>query len=91
MATKKNTTKKTTRKTTAAKKATAKKPTFGKAKATKKLSALAAAVNVLGESKSPMTTKEMIEAMAAQRYWKSPGGATPWATLYSAITRKNVG
>lgn len=30
----------------------------------------------------------MIEAMAAQGYWTSPGGATPWATLYSALIRE---
>jgi hypothetical protein len=30
----------------------------------------------------------MIEAMAANGLWTSPGGATPWATLYSAITRE---
>jgi hypothetical protein len=26
--------------------------------------------------------------MAARRYWKSPGGKTPEATLYSAILRE---
>jgi hypothetical protein len=26
--------------------------------------------------------------MAAKNYWTSPGGATPWATLYSAIARE---
>ena len=26
--------------------------------------------------------------MAAKGYWTSPGGATPWATLYSALTRE---
>ncbi len=35
-----------------------------------------------------MTTKAMIEAMATQDYWTSPGGATPWATLYSALLRE---
>jgi hypothetical protein len=43
---------------------------------------------VLGEKKSPMTTKEMIEAMAAKGYWSSPNGQTPAATLYSAILRE---
>jgi hypothetical protein len=28
----------------------------------------------------------MIEAMAAKRYWTSPGGKTPAATLYTAVT-----
>ena len=53
-----------------------------------KLSQLDAAVKVLAESGTPMTTKEMIEAMAAKGYWTSPGGATPWATLYSALLRE---
>jgi hypothetical protein len=30
----------------------------------------------------------MIEAMATKGYWKSPGGQTPHATLYSAILRE---
>src|SRR5687768_14842182 len=47
----------------------------------KKLSALDAAVKVLGEEKRPMTTGELIEAMATKGYWKSPGGLTPGATL----------
>ena len=53
-----------------------------------KLSQLDAAVKVLTESEEPMTTKAMIEAMAAKGYWTSPGGATPWATLYSALIRE---
>jgi hypothetical protein len=35
-----------------------------------------------------MTCLEMIQAMAAQGYWTSPGGQTPQATLYSAIARE---
>ncbi len=54
----------------------------------KKLSALDAAAQVLAASKEPMNAKEMIEAMAAKGLWKSPGGKTPWATLYSAMTRE---
>jgi uncharacterized protein (DUF4415 family) len=54
----------------------------------KKLSAIDAAAKVLAESNVPMKTKEMIDAMAAKGYWTSPGGATPSATLYSAILRK---
>ena len=50
-----------------------------------KLSAIDAAAKVLGESKEPMNTRAMIEAMAKKGYWTSPGGKTPWATLYSAI------
>ena len=53
-----------------------------------KLSQLDAAVKVLTESGQPMTTKAMIEAMATKGYWTSPGGATPHATLYSAIVRE---
>lgn len=50
-----------------------------------KLSAIDAAAKVLGESKEPLNTRAMIEAMATKKYWTSPGGKTPWATLYSAI------
>ena len=35
-----------------------------------------------------MTCAEMIEAMAAKTYWTSPNGATPAATLYSAVLRE---
>ena len=35
-----------------------------------------------------MSTKQLIEAMAAKNYWTSPGGATPHATLYSALLRE---
>jgi hypothetical protein len=54
----------------------------------KKVSALDAAARVLGEAKEPMNCQEMIAAMAAKDYWKSPGGKTPHATLYSAILRE---
>ena len=57
-------------------------------KADGKLSQLDAALKVLAEFGTPMTTKAMIEAMAAKGYWTSPGGATPHATLYSAILRE---
>jgi len=53
-----------------------------------KLSQLDAAIKVLAEAGTPMTTKAMIEAMATKGYWTSPGGATPWATLYSALLRE---
>ena len=53
-----------------------------------KVSALDAAVKVLSEAKQPMNCKAMIEAMAAQRYWKSPGGKTPQATLYASILKE---
>jgi hypothetical protein len=69
------------------------KPKGKKAKATtpdapKKLSALDAAAKVLAEAGTPLNTKAMIEAMAAKKYWTSPGGKTPAATLYSAILRE---
>src|SRR5450755_4533849 len=77
-------TKKTTKATKSAKPPKAKKP----AKTDGKLSCLDAAAKVLGESKEPMNTKEIIEAMAEKKYWTSPGGKTPSSTLYSAILRE---
>lgn len=71
----------------AATKAAAKTPPRA-AKSDGKLSQLDAAVKVLGEARMPMTTKALIEAMATKGYWTSPGGATPWATLYSALIRE---
>jgi hypothetical protein len=59
-----------------------------KSKAEGKMSALDAAAKVLADAGEAMNTKAMIEAMAAKNLWTSPGGATPWATLYSAITRE---
>ena len=59
-----------------------------KAKPKDKVSAIDAAAKVLSETGQPMTTKELIEAMATQGYWKSPHGLTPQATLYSAILRE---
>jgi hypothetical protein len=59
-----------------------------KAKLDGKLSALDAAAKVLADAGEAMNTKAMIEAMAAKNLWTSPGGATPWATLYSAIARE---
>ena len=54
----------------------------------KKTSALDAALRVLEETGQPMTCPEMIEAMTAKKYWASPKGLTPAATLYSAILRE---
>ena len=84
--------KKTSTKKPAAKKTTAKPATEKPAakKDTAKISALDAAAKVLGESKEPLTTKEMVEAMKTKGYWKSPGGKTPDRTLYSAILREIV-
>ncbi|TWU14741.1 hypothetical protein CA54_36100 [Symmachiella macrocystis] len=65
--------KKTTRKTTTAKK--------------EKLSQIQTAIRVLEKSKEPLNCQAMVEQMAKQRLWKSPGGKTPAATLYAAILR----
>jgi len=65
----------------------ARKPKAAKA-ADGKLSCIDAAAKVLSASKEPMTTKAMIEAMAAKGLWSSPNGQTPSATLYSAILRE---
>ena len=85
MSTKKTNKTKATKSTKAAKKAPAKK---AKQPKEKKLSAIDAAAQVLASSKAPMNAKEMIEAMASKALWTSPGGQTPWATLYSAIIRE---
>jgi HB1, ASXL, restriction endonuclease HTH domain len=69
----------------AAKGKPAKKAPSGKAGPTKKLSAIAAAARVLTETGREMTCPELIEAMAAKRYWTSPGGKTPASTLYASI------
>jgi hypothetical protein len=68
----------------------AKKPRAKKAKADKlkRTSGLDAAAKVLEESGEPMTAKEMVGAAEAKGYWKSPGGKTPHATVYSAIIRE---
>jgi len=54
----------------------------------KKPSALDAAAKVLGEKGEPMNCQEMIKEMSEKGYWKSPGGLTPHATLYSALIRE---
>jgi hypothetical protein len=53
----------------------------------KRLSCVAAALKVLGESSEPMNAQELITAMETKGYWTSPGGKTPHATLYSEILR----
>ncbi len=47
-----------------------------------------AAARVLEETGRPMTCKELIATMALKGYWTTPGGKTPWATLYAAILRE---
>ena len=64
------------------------KTNISRARSRTKMSALEAAAKVLEERGEPMSAGEMIEEMAAKRYWTSPGGKTPAATLYSAILRE---
>jgi hypothetical protein len=65
------------------------KPAKATAKAdAKKLSQIEAAVAVLAKAGEPMNCKAMVEAMAKQGLWSSPGGATPDATLYASILRE---
>lgn len=54
----------------------------------KRVSALDAAAQVLAKASKPMRARELITAMAEQGLWKSPAGATPWATLYAAMSRE---
>ncbi|MFG0291388.1 MAG: HTH domain-containing protein [Rhodopirellula sp. JB044] len=93
MATRKisTTTKKTTARKTNAKKATATKTPAKKTTAkrtNKKLSQIDA---VLKKARKPMSCKEMVEAMAKQKLWTSPGGKTPDATLWASNTSWLVG
>ncbi len=54
----------------------------------KRISALDAAAKVLAESDRPLRAIDMVELMHAKGLWTSPGGKTPEATLYAAITRE---
>jgi hypothetical protein len=54
----------------------------------KRVTALDAAARVLAEEGKPMSCGDLIAAMAAKKYWTSPGGQTPSATLYAAIARE---
>jgi hypothetical protein len=70
--------------------ATPKKPRKLKVKADappKKLSMMAAALQVLRDRKVAMTCPELIDVMATEDLWTSPGGKTPANTLYAAISR----
>jgi hypothetical protein len=58
------------------------------AEGAKKLSALDAAAQVLAKARTAMNCQELVQAMAEQGLWTSPGGKTPAATLYSAILRE---
>ncbi len=78
---------------TKAKKTTKKaaKATTGKTAApkttAKKMSGLDAAAKVLAEAGEPMNAKAITETALAKGYWATKG-ATPWATLYSAMIRE---
>ena len=74
-------TKKTTKKKASAKKATT------KARATKPMSGLDAAAKVLKDAGEPMGAKQIVEAAMAKGLWKT-NGATPHATIYSAMIRE---
>ncbi|QYK49184.1 MAG: winged helix-turn-helix domain-containing protein [Phycisphaeraceae bacterium] len=71
-----------------AKDAKAPKAKPAKAAKPKRISALDAAAKVLAESDRPLRAIDMIEVMHARGLWTSPGGKTPEATLYAAITRE---
>ena len=58
-------------------------------KADKPMSGLDAAAKVLAEVGEPMNIKAVVEAAMAKGYWTSKG-ATPWATVYSAVIREIV-
>lgn len=48
---------------------------------------VAAALQILQERKVAMTCPELIDVMATEGLWVSPGGKTPSNTLYAAISR----
>jgi len=56
--------------------------------ATKKLSQLDAAAQVLKAVGRPLNCQEMVSEMESRGLWKSPGGKTPAATLYAALGRE---
>ena len=74
-------------KTTKTAKAKAKATKTAPATDAKKMSQIDAALAVLAKTGEPMNCKAMVEAMAKQGLWTSPGGATPDATLYASILR----
>jgi hypothetical protein len=62
----------------ATKKTTTKKATAGKGDPAKKVD----------PAKGTTAKKATAKKMPAKKYWTSPGGKTPHATLYSAILRE---
>lgn len=70
------------------KKTTTKKALTTKAtKQAKAMSGLDAAAKVLKEAKEPMSAKAIVEAAIGKGLWQS-SGATPHATIYSAMIRE---
>jgi hypothetical protein len=53
----------------------------------KKLSMIKVALQVLKYRKVALTCTELIDVIATEKLWTSPGGKTPVATLYAAISR----
>jgi hypothetical protein len=70
----------------AGRKPRAKKPSVEKKP--KRMSGLDAAAKVLQETGEAMNVKDIIAAAEEKGYWRSPGGKTPSATVYSAIIRE---
>ncbi len=82
------TTKMPAKKPTTKKATTAKKQKPAPTAPAKKLSQIAAALEVLKTATEPMTCKQLVEAMAARKLWASPGGKTSEATLYASLLRE---
>jgi len=74
--------------TKAAKPAPPKQAKTAKTNKPKRASLLDAAATVLASAKEPMAAKAIVEAVTAKNLWTSPGGKTPHATLYAAMTRE---
>ena len=53
----------------------------------KRSTGLDAAAAVLADADEPLGCKQIVERMLAQGLWQT-GGKTPWATIYSSITRE---
>lgn len=70
--------------------AKADKPAAKKADAPKekRLSLIDAAMQVLGDAKEAMNTKQIVEQITDRGLWSPGTGKTPHATLYSAILRE---
>lgn len=80
-------TKKKTTKRARATKTTKQAKATTPAKADKPMSGLDAAAKVLKEAREPMSAKQIVEVAMAKGLWQS-SGATPHATIYSAMIRE---